>query len=182
MVDKYLKYSLTVSMALLVGVIIWLFVNYLKVFSFFPTISFLALLSYTLFILRLYLNNLHQSKLKWINWGVIFILTLPVFISVIQFFDTTFYEKYWPVVITLISIQSVLGIMATFGFFITRKSTPTIVNILVFLVGIYCVIWSVLVLTKSVINEVKQISLYVLIGLTVTLIIGNIIMYTRKGN
>lgn len=182
MLDKYLKYGLLCSLLLLLGALIWLFSNYLKIFSLFPLISFLALLSYTIFIIRLYLGNLQESRLKWIHWLVLCILVLPIFIGLIQFFDTRFYENYWPVVVTLISIQSVLGLMAVFGFFISRKNTPIIVNIMVLCAGIYSVSWSFLVLTKSVINEIKLISFYVLLGLTVVIIIGNILLSLRKGN
>ena len=182
MLDKFLKYGLLVSMTLLIGALIWLFSNYLKVFSLFPLISFLALLSYTLFILRIYLNNLQESKLRWINWIVLLIIALPVFIGVIQFFDTQFYENYWPVVITLITIQSVLGLMAGFGYFVTQKNTPVIVNVVVFFSGIYGVAWSFLILSKSMVNEVKWISMYVLIAITALIIFGNIIIYFRKGN
>lgn len=180
--DNYLKYALLTSFVLLVLAISWLFFNYLKVFSLFPIISFLALISYTIFIVRLYLNNLHASKLTWIHWLVIGIILLPVFMGTIQFFDTRFYENYWPVVIILITIQSVIGLMAGFGFFITRKNTPSSVNIVVFCTGIYAVAWSFLVLTKSVVNEVKAISLYVLIGVSVIIVFGNILLHLRKGN
>lgn len=180
--DNYLKYALLTSFVLLVLAISWLFFNYLKVFSLFPIISFLALISYTIFIVRLYLNNLHASKLTWIHWLVITIISLPVFMGIIQFFDTRFYENYWPVVIILITIQSVLGLMAGFGFFITRKNTPSSVNIVVFCTGIYAVAWSFLVLSKSVVNEVKSISLYVLIAVSVIIVVGNILLHFRKGN
>lgn len=182
MLDKYLKYGLLLSLLLLFGTIIWLFLNYLNVFSLFPLISFLALLSYSIFIIRLYINNLHESQLKWIHWLVVFILSLPIFMGVIQFLDSRFYENYWPVVIILITIQSVLGLMAGFSFFVTRKKTPVIVNVIVLCVGIYGVAWSFLVLSKSVINEVKLISFYVLLGVTAIVVVGNVIVYLRKGN
>lgn len=180
--DNYLKYILLTSFSLLVLAISWLFFNYLKVFSLFPIISFLALISYTIFIVRLYLNNLPPSKLTWINWLVFGIILLPMFIGVIQFFDTSFYENYWPVLIILITIQSVIGLMAGFGFFVTRKNTPISVNIVVFCSGIYAVTWSFLVLSKSVVNDVKVIFLYVLIALTLIIVVGNILLYYRKGN
>ena len=102
--------------------------------------------------------------------------------GVIQFFNTRFYENYWPVVIVLITIQSILGLMSVFGFFITRKATPTIVNIVVFCAGIYAVAWSFLVVSKSVINEVRNVSLFVLVALTAIIVLGNVLMHFRKGN
>ena len=182
MLDNYLKYGLLLSFSLLTVSLAWLFFNYLKVFSLFPLISFLALLSYSIFIVRLYLNNLHESKLSWIHWLVISIISLPILMGVIQFFDTRFYENYWPVVIVLITIQSILGLMSVFGFFITRKATPTIVNIVVFCAGIYAVAWSFLVVSKSVINEVRNVSLFVLVALTAIIVLGNVLIYFRKGN
>jgi|GEM_PF-4787874 len=180
MIDKYLKYGLLLSLSLLVGAFIWLFYNYLKIFSLFPIISFLALLSYTLFISRLYLNNLHTSKIGWLNRVVLLIISLPVFIGLLQFFDTQFYENYWPVVITLITIQSILGIMSGFGFFISRKTTPIVVNIVVLICGIYALAWSFLVLSKSVVDEVKLISFYVLLGVSIVIILGNLVMAFKK--
>lgn len=179
-VEKILKYALAVSMSFLFAALAWLFFDYLQMFSLFPIISFLALLSYTLFVIRLYLNNVAESKLLGIHWLVLFILVLPAVIGSIQFFDTHFFENYWPVVITLITIQSILGIMAGFGFFITRKSTPTIVNVVVLISGLFGVGWSFLVLSKSMINEVKTISFYVLLIVTFTIVIGNIIVAVRK--
>jgi hypothetical protein len=182
MLDRYLKYGLLLSVSLLVGALIWLIINYLKVFSLFPIISFLALLSYTIFIVRLYLNNINSIDLKWINWVVLLILSLPVFVAIIQFFDTSFYENYWPVVILLITIQSVLGLMAALGYFVTRKNTPFMVSLVVLLAGLYSVFWSFLVLTKSVVNEVKSVSFFVLLGLTIVVILVNAITFFKKSN
>lgn len=180
--DNFLKYIGLTSFTLLVLTISWLFFNYLKVFSLFPVISILALISYTIFIVRLYLNNVQESKLSWMHWIGVTIILLPVFMGCVQFFDTSFYENYWPVIIILVTLQSVIGLMGSFGFFITRKNTPSYVKSVVFCTGIYAVAWSFLVLSKSVVNEAKLISLFVLIALSLIIVIGNILLHRRKDN
>lgn len=179
-VDRVLKYSLILSTVLLAACIAWLLYDYLKVFSLFPYIAFFTLTTYTLFIIRLYLNNLNYKKLKFVNWFVISLSTMPVVVGLIQFIQSNFYENYWPVMITLITIQSVLGIMAGFGFHSKVNYAPKTVNTIVLLFGLFGVGWSFLVLAKLVVNDIKQIVFYALLLMSLAVFIGNVILYVKE--
>ncbi len=179
-VDRVLKYSLILSTVLLAACIAWLLYDYLKVFSLFPYIAFFTLTTYTLFIIRLYLNNLNYTKLKFVNWFVISLFTMPVVVGLIQFVQSNFYENYWPVMITLITIQSVLGIMAGFGFHSKVNYAPKTVNTIVLLFGLFGVGWSFLVLAKLVVNDIKQIVFYALVLLSLAVFIGNVVLYVKE--
>lgn len=129
-------------MVLTAILLVWLIFDFTKFLSLFNPILFLLSLSFSIFILNKYLISVkgnHYWMLKVFTSLTIF---LPLIFIGLQFFNDSIYKKYWPLLTSLIVLQSTIGIMSIHK---SVKNKLNISSMLSLISGILTIVWVIVV-------------------------------------
>ncbi|MEX1190333.1 MAG: hypothetical protein WEA99_00075 [Brumimicrobium sp.] len=143
---RILNVIILLSSLSLLTFLIFIFINKLYLFNFFPFIvlSFMFLLFAGVVKTFLLYNELH----KLIRWVVVFLCVLPLIVPLVGLIDSYNIEKNWPLMFAGIIFQVGIGLLSVMGMFMMTNRPHFFTRWMFYIATIILAGWFVVILLK----------------------------------